>query len=80
MVLPVGGDWTWVDGRGRLALLGPLGMPLHVPMLPPFPFASPLIKVATPCWFLTETKEVGLAGLAGAAGLELGQKNFEIFL
>jgi len=49
-------------------------------MLPPFPFASTLIKASTPCWFLTETKEVGLAGLAGAAGLELGQKNFEIFL
>ena len=80
MVLPVCGDGTWVDGRGRPSLLRPLGVPLHVPMLPPFPFASTLIKASTPCWFLTETKEVGLAGLAGAAGLELGQKNFEIFL
>ena len=73
MVLPVGGDGKWVDGRGRPALLRPLGVPLHVPMLPPFPFASPLIKVATPCWFLTETKEVG------PAGLKLGQKFSKFF-
>jgi len=72
MVLPVGCDGTWIDGRGRPALLRPLGVPLHVPMLPPFPFASPLIKVSTPYWFLTNTKEVGLAGLM------LGQK-FSIF-
>ena len=40
-----------------------LGVPLHVPMLPPFAFALPLIKVSTPCWFLANTKEVGPAGL-----------------
>ena len=80
MVLPVGGDWTWVDGRGRPALLRPLGVPLHVPMLPPFAFASPLIKVSTPCWFLVDTKEVGLAGLSGAGRPEAQPKIFEIFL
>ena len=76
----VGGDGTWVDGRGWPALLRPLGVPLHVPMLPPFPFASPLIKVATPCWFLTETKEVGPASLGVAGRPRARPKNFEIFL
>ena len=80
VVLPVGGDGTWVDGRGRPALLRPLGVPLHLPMLPPFPFASPLIKVATPCWFLIETKEVGPAGLGGAGRPRARPKIFEIFL
>ena len=74
MVLPVAGDGTWVDGRGRPALLRPLGVPLHVPMLPPFAFASPLIKVSTLCWFQTNTKEVGLAGL------ELGQNFLNFFV
>ena len=74
MVLPIGGDGMWVDGRGRPALLRPLGVPLQLPMLPSFPFASSLIKVTTPCWFLIETKEVG------PAGLELGQKFSNFFL
>ena len=37
--IPVGGDGTWVDGRGRPALMRLLGVPLHVPVLPPFPIA-----------------------------------------
>ena len=79
MVLPVGGDGTWVDGRGRPALLRQLGVPLHVPMLPPFLFASPLIKVATPCSFLADTKEVGPASLGGAGQPEARPKIFKIF-
>ena len=74
MVLPVGGDGTWVDGRGRPTRLRPLGVPLHVPMLPPFAFVSLLIKASIPCWFLTEAKEVG------PAGLELGQKFSKFFV
>ena len=77
--IPVGGDGTWVDGRGRPSLLRPLSVPLHVPMLRPFPFASTLIKASTPCWFLTETKEVGLAGLAGAGRPRTWPKKFQFF-
>ena len=73
MVLPVGGDGTWVDGRGQPALLRPLGVPLHVPVLPICPFASPLIKVPAPCWFLANAEEVG------PAGLDARPKIFEIF-
>ena len=32
--IPVGGDGTWVDGRGRPALMRPLGVPLHIPVSP----------------------------------------------
>jgi len=34
MMPSVGGDGTWVDGRGRPALMRLLGVPLHVPVLP----------------------------------------------
>ena len=76
----VGGDGTWVDGRGRLALLRPLGVPLHLAMLPPFLFASTLIKVSNPCLFLANTKEVGPTGLGGAGRPRARPKNFEFFL
>ena len=46
---------------------------------PPFPFASTLIKASTPCWFLTETKEVGLAGVAGAGRPRTWPKKFRNF-
>ena len=32
--IPVGGDGTWVNDRGRPALMRPLDLPLHVPVLP----------------------------------------------
>ena len=46
--IPVGGDGTWVDGRGRPALMRPLDVPLHVPVLPPLPIASSLLLYPTP--------------------------------
>ena len=69
----VGGDGTRVEGRDRPALMRPLGMALHVPMLPPLSFASLLIKAPTPCWFLVNKRKVG------PAGLELGKKISKFF-
>jgi hypothetical protein len=60
---PICGDGTRVDGRGRSALMRPLGMPLHVPMLPPLSLAYSLLHDPTPGCPLREENEVGPAGL-----------------
>ena len=57
--IPVGGDGTWVDGRGRPALMRLLGVPLHVPVLPPLPIASSLLLGPNPGCPLREEKRWG---------------------
>ena len=57
--IPVGGDGTRVDGRGRPALMRPLGVPLHVPVLSPLPIASSLLLDPTPDCPLREEKRWG---------------------
>ena len=64
IVLPVDGDGTRVDGRGRPALMR---------LLPPLSLAYSLLHDPTPGCPLQEENEVG------PAGLELGQ-NFRKFL
>ena len=73
MVLPVGGDGTWVEGRGRPALLRPLGVPLHVPMLPPFSLCFTLNQSCHPLLVPDRNKR------GGASRPRDWPKIFEIF-